>query len=1060
MDAEETDILLLKKLTVSSVLAEAKELLNKIGAQKNKMNIEIKDDLELEARFTGPPVKGKDDEVSHLGINDEVFSDLLNTFKKLALEDENWSVAESSGVSHVRFVEDQTFHKVLKEAMSNLEISSGTRTEIQLRHIVTTIGGNSGRIDVNGKCEPATSESSYEYKIKFRGPQGNKLESSNYNIGIGVAVEGSFPMNNNTCTYQNSSRMRNRQSFLLSNNQKLVARVDLSKVEKFKGRTIAGTSNEVEVEFLDIQDHENIGDNIDVFAPILTEIAEKHILPVIQQSDHIYTKTVRTNVITEVNRLMTKKEDPRQESFADGRFTKPVDLSWDALKTGSKLLSQVEEQPYYTVTVKTDGVRRIVFWSSAGLVLIHPNADTINLVTREVSPELLGTMLDCELVSSTNDKGEKEYDIYAFDCLFFRAYDGNVNKLVDVRDWAHWSPDKGKRTTRHSRLKRVSKLWKKLKNAPLTIRVKNFLPIYDRDSFQINNKVALDMHKKRGIEDDGLIFTHTGSYNSRRFSDMKWKPLEKLTIDFKLLRKMGSQDFTLCVLKGSKNEIFQVRNEFGDLEAPKFSLVRDNISETIEEGQIIEFKWDEKEQMFEYVRPRFDRSQANRIGRALKTWNLIQKPISQELMTGVTTTSTLILMRKFTNSIKQEVMMKNRKRLGRDTPVRILDIGAGEGGTVGIWKAMNANVVAVEPERLYEKELRNRVRGANLTDQFILINAGGEEHEKIAKRLENEEKANIVTMFHSLTFFFESQDKLDGLLRTITENIERNGLFVCMAMDGQLINETMQTKNGEAKNVVTSNNGIYLERRGPRKINVMLNTPLMQSGQEEYLVDFDHMISFMESNGFELLEDFHMRPETVLDDAEIWWAKMTRIITMRYVGGRLKKSKDIDILKEKMANLAVLKTDTLSGLTFNNFDDWKTLAPAEDGGSSIIHSVAFAISEKYRTMDIFDKIVYVKNVRAALANGFSKKSLKTSPHLNVESYESHRTGLASYSYWFGFELLPYLANHIKYRIVVLWRTSKGVEMYTKTNNNNKTIYLMWRGLGNFQLMSRDGIYIF
>ena len=165
--------------------------------------------------------------------------------------------------------------------------------------------------------------------------------------------------------------------------------------------------------------------------------------------------------------------------------------------------SLLKRQPYL-VSEKTDGVRNFLVSNESGVFLVDRAFHTESVKIRVPK----GTLLDGELVKAKNGR------------WLFMVYDAVQVKGEDLRN-----------LDLNSRLDKARTLAKgiiKTAGAPFEVRVTTMTDLKDLESFPDLNSFD--------YETDGLVFTpvnepiRMGTHETM----FKWKPFERITIDFKL----------------------------------------------------------------------------------------------------------------------------------------------------------------------------------------------------------------------------------------------------------------------------------------------------------------------------------------------------------------------------------------------------------------------------------------------------------------------------------------------------------------------------------------------
>jgi SAM-dependent methyltransferase len=124
----------------------------------------------------------------------------------------------------------------------------------------------------------------------------------------------------------------------------------------------------------------------------------------------------------------------------------------------------------------------------------------------------------------------------------------------------------------------------------------------------------------------------------------------------------------------------------------------------------------------------------------------------------------------------------------------------------------------------------------------------------------------ISTMF-AIHYFFESEDKLDGFLKNVSDNLKKNGVFFCTFMNGDKVEKEIKDNNGdfiEGRKLVTNISSgmpvwaivrrydIANDDKYGRKIDVYIENT--QRLIPEYLVSFNTLIERANLQGLVLAE--------------------------------------------------------------------------------------------------------------------------------------------------------------------------------------------------------------
>jgi len=125
---------------------------------------------------------------------------------------------------------------------------------------------------------------------------------------------------------------------------------------------------------------------------------------------------------------------------------------------------------------------------------------------------------------------------------------------------------------------------------------------------------------------------------------------------------------------------------------------------------------------------------------------------------------------------------------------------------------------------------------------------------------------DVVSCMFSIHYFFKTEEKLDGFLNNVSENLNENGRFICTFMDGNSIENALDKGDGivEGKKLYSEyKNGLPVwaiigkyntETTDPygKQINVFIENT--QKLIPEYLVSFETLIAKAKEHGLEILD--------------------------------------------------------------------------------------------------------------------------------------------------------------------------------------------------------------
>lgn len=540
-----------------------------------------------------------------------------------------------------------------------------------------------------------------------------------------------------------------------------------------------------------------------------------NMLMLLQDTNHpLNTKDIST-VIQAYNKLFTadlatakRKLNPYWNLY--NVINKPIDLDLNNLLEANSL----------AVTDKADGQRRLLYFNNNyGYLVFPPKTVSLYLLPDAGLQRINNVLLDGELIT---ENGKRVY--LAFDLLVLNGRDIRNEQFAQ----------------------RIKKLDQFISGHNLsTVRVKKFyFPTPESDFYANVNKVLAEIPTK-SYENDGLVFNNVYE-NYQKATILKWKPLEQLTIDFKVIQ-IAPGKFELQVIDNGKYIKFTGTK--------KYPVNAEIYSTEISDGQIVEMTWDGS---FRVYRVRYDRETPNGIIPARNVWYHINNPITEKTIRG----HDLVVMRRYHNVIKRDMIKKYCKKSV------MLDIGSGKGGDISKWIDAEATVLAVEPFQTHLNEMINRLRKDGFqqknnvyskgTTDITVVQGYGEDTESIMKHFAKiADRAQCITIFNALTFFYIDEQRLNALIATISNLLADGGYFMGIVMDGQLVRRAFTQRNTK----VLQNYGWKIQKESQftnspygNKIIIDLEAATV-SNQTEYLVDFNVLVQKLEQHGIYLVKD-------------------------------------------------------------------------------------------------------------------------------------------------------------------------------------------------------------
>ena len=493
----------------------------------------------------------------------------------------------------------------------------------------------------------------------------------------------------------------------------------------------------------------------------------------------------------------------------------------------------------YSVTVKLDGVRKLVLLTQTTAYICGPPDEiskrSLSKNVENFVPTLSRrrdfenfALLDCE-----------EYDskFYVFDILFYKGKDIRQNLFSERYDM-------------------IEKILASGTSADLFIAKK----FHHGKDFYESTELAYEEMQKTKMNTDGLIFQPRGDVY-RNKTTRKWKPSEKLTIDFKLIsgKEKGTYILNVYDTTQKKDVQFMGSNENG-VEEPFIVTTENNWIEGFNpeglnpEGLIVEVRFENLEPVI--VRTRQDRGgQSNSLEVAQNVWNDIVDPLSPDDILG----KTLITMRRFHNLFKMSMLSSSLKKGNK-----IMDWGSGRGGDLAKWfKIGLSDVYVVEPNKDNLAIFEDRLQWFEGNTKIHFARDGktlfGGQNTKDLQKVVGDTKLDAIVSFFSLTFFGKDDKILSSGVQTISELLPVGGKFIGIVMDGDRVAKSL----GKSGKIVTdafyikkvSEISVPKSRRDfeTNEIEVSINDPdAMVKEQREWLFYFDLFTKKLEKHNIVL----------------------------------------------------------------------------------------------------------------------------------------------------------------------------------------------------------------
>lgn len=392
-----------------------------------------------------------------------------------------------------------------------------------------------------------------------------------------------------------------------------MTRIDFTKVVQITGET-SKPNFEIELELMEMS-QEGI-DEMNQLVLFLFRLIHDTLIP--------YMTSEYFTVIKEVNTLLNKKKNIL-EAFDNYELVQMRNLKTrDIVLNG--LLSEGESAKY-SATIKADGYRKWLYTNKGAIYLLMAPFDMNKIENDKSLISDPGSLLEGELVVLESGEGSGEEVLFIYDVLFFKG--------KDLRSLGH-----------DERLKRAFAFIKNYKG-PLKLKVKDFIPFSTLEFFYSACNEILD--KDFPFKTDGLVFTPIRAPYDPSISYLplhkrqltlvndvcKWKPWDRLTIDFSVIPASYSVDEDKRAYKLYAMEKGELKEFRG---TPRFPFYSDRDLdpeglEELREGAIVEFKPVGGGKL-KMLGVRMDKQKPNGMEIAEDIWTDINEPLLEGVIRG------------------------------------------------------------------------------------------------------------------------------------------------------------------------------------------------------------------------------------------------------------------------------------------------------------------------------------------------------------------------------------------------------------------------------------------
>jgi len=579
----------------------------------------------------------------------------------------------------------------------------------------------------------------------------------------------------------------------------------------------------------------------------------------IQDSDIVYRESEKMMINEYINnnlyRLIPRDRRffNKSEQMNDSIFAQAKNLKFRNLQYGQLLNT---EEKSYSVTVKADGMRKLLIVHESGIWLAYKR--DYCRVTSELNnawKPYIGTILDGEDVPIDKRRVylNSKHLYLPYDTLMFKgvitaeeSLKSRLNYTKAIRSLGPiFTPD----------------------NQPLLITEEKPFFFFEDTFESFSNAITkVKTMLDKNYLTDGLIFTPNTKYNSPKESIYKWKPFEEQTIDLKYITNVSeralyaSKGDLLIKFVGKDNFIFDAETQVDWLD-PMFNSIPPNSIVEFEPKIIGDIPATYQGRYI--LRPkkiRSDKQYPNSIQTAMDVWEDINSPIEFRTLLGEDTT----LLKKYHNRVKRDILNKTEKNS------YLIDIGSGRGGDLTKFNNFD-KVLCIEPDKDNLNELIRRLNESEnkLSSKVSVLQSGGEESVKIVEKVketftnfvfDNKPRTLYISMMLSLSFFFQKDDKMlnhliktingirkyyyDSLMKINPSMVEKGQIkFIFLTIEGTRTLELMKKYNNEF-----NHNGWHMKFDPVKEIVYIHIDDSIVQNQTEYLVDLNKLNEKLQGN--------------------------------------------------------------------------------------------------------------------------------------------------------------------------------------------------------------------
>lgn len=782
------------------------------------------------------------------------------------------------------------------------------------------------------------------------------------------------------------------------------------------------------------------------------------ILKILEDTVELYRKEETQELAKVVNSLLHSRESKKEGVIDKGVLAQARNLKLRDMVSGGLIGGNVR----YTVSHKADGIRRLLVISNSGIWLVM-GPSYYNLLTRNTIKELTGTIIECEEIpeeSRLEGAPKTKYWLIVYNCLSFPGESNTMEADHIVR------------------MRKAESIIRKIEDSGIFSKLVTFTILsmkhFDTaDDFFIVMKAMFVEQLELQFKQDGFMFTPdntpytSGTYRIpleerilTKVPDIcKWKPNEKMTIDFRL------------GIREEKWVLYTYENVFQGTEKWPFdpnTMLNIPNNYIAGEGDIVEFAF--KDGQFIPTRIRYDKNSPNSKEIAEDVWTDIHEPISRDTLTGIGT----VLLDAFLSRERESALKKlDKEMLLLIGPIKHLE-------DVSLLKMFN-NTIIIEPFRNTVAELKRLTSLYKLNEKIKIVE--GEFNPSVVVQyilpLTGGKLIKSLASFDSLEYYFDNKEHLKEFCDAVKMIMNwRDGTLSIVTKDGDSMREFLTPSLSE----VPVREEIFIDSMETELIRKKSLTNLRTRSHENFVhfmaLEMENLRPKLGSGGIELLNR-----ETFLNPDENIKKTMSASAEVHYIQPQPPVAITLPVVKESVVvidplpageckrspttnrqYLSLISISPYKDLTRRALNDDAFLplvAPCYTGklvrfgtigdGSCFIHSVLKAFYKPYMNNASYKfRTELVWKLRRDLAELLGKKPAAGAPTY-YESLEVSKTGLPEHSLenlrtslktapQLGDEIMAFFADVIGVNILVLRGYVDGVEHHAYYRSKKKSPY--------------------